>query len=191
MKVLGIVGSPRRKGNTHLLVAKILEGAAEEGADTELILLEGLDIRECDGCHSCWKGNPCIKDDDMNEIYEKITGSDVIVFGTPVYWYGPTALMKGLIDRLVFFNCPQNRAGIRNKSAILAVPFEEESLETSDLLVSFFHRCFSYLEMDLVGKVLVPGITKRGEIRKRTAALEEAYELGRRSARDQGCMECE
>jgi multimeric flavodoxin WrbA len=190
-KVLGIVGSPRRKGNTHFLVAKILEGAAKEGADTELIFLEGLDIRECDGCHSCWKGNPCIKGDDMNEIYEKIIGSDVLVFGTPVYWYGPTALMKGLIDRLVYFNCPQNRAGIRNKKTILAVPFEEESLETADLLVSFFRRCFSYLEMDLIGKVLVPGVTKRGEIRKKTVVLEEAFELGRRSIREQGCIECE
>lgn len=182
-KILGIIGSPRRKGNTHLLVEKILEGAAEEGADTELLFLEGLDIRECDGCHSCWKGNPCIKDDDMNEIYKKILVCDVLVFGTPVYWYGPTALMKGFIDRLVYFNCPLNREGIRNKSAILAVPFEEESLETADLLVAFFERCFTYLEMDMVGRVLVPGVTKRGEIKKKKAILEEAFELGRRSVR--------
>jgi len=180
-RVLGIVGSPRKKGNTHLLVTRILEGARDEGAQTEIIFLDDLKIRECDGCHSCWKGNPCIKKDDMNKVYKKIIKSDVIVFGTPVYWYGPTALMKGLIDRFVYFNCPENRIGIKGKKAILAVPFEEENPKTADLVVAFFEKTLKYLEMDLVGVVLAPGVTKRGEIRKKDAYLEAGYELGRRS----------
>jgi multimeric flavodoxin WrbA len=94
MKVLGIVGSPRKNGNTQFLVNIILEGARQAGAETEMVRLADLNIRECDGCHSCWKGRPCVKDDDMNGIYEKIAANDVIVFGTPVFWYGPTGLMK-------------------------------------------------------------------------------------------------
>lgn len=94
--ILGVVGSPRRKGNTHILVSRILEGAKKEGAATEIIFLNDLTIRECDGCHVCWKGRKCSKKDDMNNIYPKIIQSDVIIFGTPVYWYGPTALMKGI-----------------------------------------------------------------------------------------------
>src|SRR5512138_2812576 len=119
-RVLGLVGSPRKNGNTHLLVAKMLEGAQAEGAETELVLLPDLTIQECDGCLACWRDKPCPKQDDMNALYPRIVASDVLVLGTPVYWYGPTALMKAMIDRWVYFNCPQNRAKIRGKRALLA-----------------------------------------------------------------------
>ncbi len=92
----------------------------------------------------------------MNKIYPKIIQSDVIIFGMPVYWYGPTALMKCFIDRFVYFNCPENRAKIRGKSAVIAVPFEEESPKTAHLLVKFFKKSLQYLEMNLIGTVLVP-----------------------------------
>ena len=110
---LGVVGSPRKKGNTHILISKIFQGAKREGAIGDILFLNDLDIQECDGCHICWMGKPCRKKDDMNRIYPKIIESDVIIFGTPVYWYGPTALMKGFIDRFVYFNCPENRKYIK------------------------------------------------------------------------------
>jgi len=181
-RILGVVGSPRKKGNTHILVARILDGAKAEGAAAEMLFLNDLDIRACDGCHVCWQGKPCGKRDDMNEIYPKIAESDAMVFGTPVYWYGPTALMKGFIDRFVYFNCPENREKIRGKPAAIAVPFEEPHPETADLLIAFFEKSLHYLEMDLVGKILVPGVTRRGEIREKRQSLEAGYELGRRLA---------
>jgi multimeric flavodoxin WrbA len=181
-KVLGIIGSPRKQGNTHLLVSRILEGARDAGAETEILFLGDLTIRECDGCHACWKGNPCNKKDDMCGIYPKIAASDVLVFGTPVYWYGPTALMKGFIDRFVYFNSPAHRGQIRGKSAVLAVPFEEESFETVAPVKTFFEKSLSFLEMNLLGSVIVPGMGNKGQIRERPDRLEEAYELGRKSA---------
>lgn len=184
-KVLGVVGSPRRNGNTHILVSRILEGAREEGAITDILFLNDLNIQECDGCHVCWKSKQCSKNDDMNNIYPKIIESDVIIFGTPVYWYGPTALMKGFIDRLVYFNCPENRARIKGKSAVIAVPFEEENPETAALLVTFFEKCLQYLQMNLVGKIVVPEVGRKGEILGKGDRLEEGYELGRRLA---GCI---
>ena len=179
--VLGIVGSPRKNGNTFALVASILEGAEAAGAQAELVFLKDLHIKECDGCHVCWTGKECSKDDDMNALYPRIVNSDVIVFGTPVYWYGPTALMKGLIDRLVYFNCPENHAKIKGKSALLAVSFEEQDPDAASLLVQFFDRCFQYLEMNLAGKILVPGITKRGEVSKKPECLAAAFDLGKRA----------
>jgi multimeric flavodoxin WrbA len=182
-KILGIVGSPRRKGNTHLLVEKILEGGEDAGAETEILFLGDKKITECDGCHACWKGKPCIKNDDMNDLYDKIAGSDVLVFGTPVYWYGPTALMKGFIDRCVYFNCPENRVKIKNKTAILAIPFEEEDPRTADLTVALLEKSLGYLKIKLGGAVLAPGVTKRGEIKKKEHILKEGYELGKRTVR--------
>jgi multimeric flavodoxin WrbA len=178
-KVLGIVGSPRRKGNTHLLVEKILEGAQAAGAETEILMLGDLQIRECDGCTVCWKGKPCAKNDDMNAVYPKIAASDALVFGTPVYWYGPTALLKCFIDRFVYFNCPANRGMIKGKSAVLAVPFEEENPETAALVTAFFEKSLAYLEMNLLGRVIVPGMERRGQILEKPERLAEAHDLGK------------
>jgi len=113
-KILGIVGSPRRNGNTHVLVSRILDGARAEGANTETIVLQDLNISECDGCYACWKGkHVCGKADDMKDLYPKIMRADAIVLGTPVYWFGPTALMKSFIDRFTYFSCPANRKSIK------------------------------------------------------------------------------
>ena len=182
-KILGVVGSPRRNGNTHIIVSRILESAKKEGAVVEALLLGNLSIAECDGCHVCWQGKGCSKNDDMNNIYQKIIESDVIVFGTPVYWYGPTALMKGFIDRFVYFNCPANRKKIRGKRTVIAVPFEEENYETAAGVVTFFEKSLEYLEMKLVGKIIVPGVGGKGEILEKTDTLEQGYELGRRLAK--------
>ena len=178
-RILGVVGSPRKNGNTHTLVSRILEGAEQEGARVEGIFLNDLHIMECDGCHACWKTGKCSKDDDMIPVYPKIMESDVIILGTPVYWYGPTALMKGFIDRLVYFNCPENRPKIRGKSAVLVVPFEEENPEAAELLLAMFEKSLSYLEMTLAAQILVPGVTLRGEILNKKSVLDRAYEIGR------------
>jgi multimeric flavodoxin WrbA len=182
-KILGVVGSPRKMGNTHILVSKILDGAREDGAETEILFLGDLNIKECDGCHSCWKGRQCGKKDDMNAIYPKIIESDIIIFGTPVYWYGPTALMKGFIDRFVYFNCPENRSTIKGKAAVLAVPFEEDNIKTADLLIKFFEKSLGYLEMKIAGKILSPGVSARGDILKKEEILEKGYQLGKRISR--------
>jgi len=180
--VLGVVGSPRRNGNTHLLVSTILEGAREAGATVDALFLKDLTIQECDGCHVCWTHRSCAKDDDMQQAYAKIIGSDAIVLGTPVYWYGPTALMKGFIDRFVYFNCPENREKIRGKSVVIAVPFEEDRPEVAAPVVAFFEKCVAYLQMNLVGKVIVPGVTEKGEVLRKCTPLKEARELGRKLA---------
>ena len=180
VRILGVIGSPGKQGNTHLLVSRILDGAREKGAKTEILFLGDVIIRECDGCYVCWKGKQCSKKDDMNKIYPKIIQSDVIVFGTPVYWYGPTALMKCFIDRFVFFNCPKNRAKIKGKSAVVAVPFEEENPKTAHLLVKFFEKSLAYLEMNLIGTIRVPGVSKRGDILAKKNYLEKGYRLGKR-----------
>ncbi|GAK56145.1 iron-sulfur flavoprotein [Candidatus Vecturithrix granuli] len=177
-KVLGILGSPRKHGNTHLLIAKVLEGAREKGAQAELVTLDALQIHECNGCHACWREKECSKQDDMNTLYPKIAESDVLIFGTPVYWYAPTALMKAFIDRFVYFNCPANRGKIQGKSAVLVIPFEEDDPEMVAPLLTFFDKCFQYLQVQCVAKLIAPGVTKKGEVRDRPEYLAEAFQIG-------------
>lgn len=116
----------------------------------------------------------------MQALYEKIAASDVIVFGTPVYWYGPTALMKALVDRFVYFNCEANRPLVRGKRAALAVVLEETHEETWRPVVEFFEKSLAYLEMNPAGTIVAPGVGEKGAIRRESQRLEEARLLGRR-----------
>lgn len=182
-KILGILGSPRKNGNTHVLVSRVLDGAKDMGAHAEIVLLGELNIRECDGCHVCWKKNHlCSKRDDMTALYHRIAECDTLIFGTPVYWYGPTAIMKSFIDRFVYFNCPANRSKIKEKNAAVVVPFEDTTLESAELVVDFFEKSLGYLEMTIDETILVPGVTKRGEVRSRQDVMDKCYGLGQRLA---------
>ena len=174
------MGSPRKNGNTDVLVSKILEGAQGAGATTEKIFLVDLTIKECDGCHSCWKGNECNKLDDMNNLYPKIIESNILIFGTPVYWYGPTALLKLFLDRFVYFNSPENREIIKEKSAILVVPFEEDNLKTAEPLIIMFEKSFEYLNLPIIDTIIVPGVTKRGEVSKKEGIMKKCYDVGQK-----------
>ena len=161
------------------MVSGILQAARNNGAHAETIFLADLKIAECDGCHACWKGRRvCAKKDDMAALYQKIAESDAVVFGTSVYWYGPTALMKCFVDRFVYFNCPANRPMVRNKAAVLAIPFEERTPATSDAVVEFFVKSLDYLEMRLIDKVLAPGVTKRGEVKDRKRIMARCDKAG-------------
>jgi multimeric flavodoxin WrbA len=179
MKILAIVGSPRKGGNTDVLVSRIAEGSKAGGADVEVVRLGELAIRECDGCHACWRGRQCSKDDDMRRLYDSIAAADVLVLGTPVYWYGPTALMKAFIDRFVYFNCEANRVKIRGKKAAIAIVLEEDNQATWQPVVDFFSKSLGYMEMGLAGTIVVPGVGEKGAIHRKTDRLDEAERLGR------------
>lgn len=179
MNILAIVGSPRKGGNTDILVSRIAEGAKAGGAKVDIVRLGETAIRECDGCHACWRGRECSKDDDMRRLYPKIMAADAIVFSTPVYWYGPTALMKAFIDRFVYFNCEANRAMIRGKKAAVAIVLEEDNQATWQPVVDFFSKSLAYLEMTLAATIVVARVGDKGAIRARTDRLEEAERLGR------------
>ena len=184
IKVSAFLGSPRKNGNTHILLTKFLEGARSQGAKTDLVFLSELEIKGCDGCHACWKGKKCPKNDDMVEQYKSIIDSDLIVFGTPVYWFGPTAIMKAFIDRFVYFNCPRNRSKIRGKPAAIIVPFEDEDIKTAKFIVEFFKKSLAYLEMKLAGQIIAPGVGDKGAILKYPDKLTESFLLGQRLVRN-------
>ncbi len=178
IRVLAVVGSPRKGGNTDILVSRIGDGAGAAGAQVEIVRLGELQIRECDGCHACWRGRPCSKNDDMRTLYANIAASEVLVLGTPVYWYGPTALMKAFIDRFVYFNNEANRPLVRGKKAVVAVVLEERHEQTWRPVVDFFEKSLAYLEMKLAGTIIVPGVGEKGAIRQQVDRLDEAYRLG-------------
>ena len=99
MKTIGIIGSPRKNGNTELLTAHTLKAIAEEGQDTELIRLAGLEIKPCNACMLCQEGEQCPLEDDLFPIYLKMKQADGIILASPVYFGSATAIIKALIER--------------------------------------------------------------------------------------------
>jgi len=111
MRVLGIVGSPRKGGNTEILVEEALASAREAGAETEIFLVADKTINGCDGCHSCFETGACKIRDDMQPLYEKMEAADAIIFGTPVYFHNYTAQAKAIIDRTFCYLREHNLKG--------------------------------------------------------------------------------
>ena len=99
MKAIAIVGSPRKNGNTEILTRHTLKAIEEEGLETELIRLAGLDIKPCNACMVCEKEERCPIDDDLFPIYIKMKEADAIIFASPVYFGSATAQIKALMDR--------------------------------------------------------------------------------------------
>lgn len=101
MFALGLMGSPRKKGNTAFLLSTVMTALAEKGARTQTIYVAGKNIKPCIGCTHCEKHGFCVqKDDDMaGELFGLLRQADVIVAATPIYFYNATAQLKLLIDR--------------------------------------------------------------------------------------------
>ena len=114
MKVLGIVCSPRKNGNTEILVKEALDSAHKLGAETEMIKVSDVNIMPCDGCETCEITGECKIEDDMQGIYTKVLKADGIIIGSPVYWLGVTAQAKIIIDRTFVFRKGRR---LRNKVA--------------------------------------------------------------------------
>ncbi|MFH2110521.1 MAG: flavodoxin family protein [Candidatus Bathyarchaeota archaeon] len=176
--VLGLVGSPRRGGNTDTLVDEVLRGASEAGAPTEKVRFSDLDIRPCDACDACRGGSPCPKKDDFNGVLEKMRLSSVWVLGTPVYWWGPTAQTKAFIDRWYGVD----KALFRGKKVVLVVPSGGGS-SYSDTTVEMLESIASYLGMRRLATIRAPGTSSPGSARSDEALMRRARALGDESVK--------
>lgn len=174
MKILALIGSPRKQGNTDILVDEILRGAEMKGHSVEKRYLYDYDILPCLDCRGCKRGDYiCVLKDDMREIYETLQNADIIIFGTPVYWYGPTGKMKLLIDRLRPFIA---NGRLKGKKGLVVAPSEEGS-SCGGPLMKMFYMSFDYLGMKSAGSIMVRAY-ERGEIAENIDELQRAYDLG-------------
>ncbi len=176
MKVLAVLASPRKGGNTEILVDEILKGAELKGHIAEKVRLYDYDILPCLDCRGCKRessGYTCALSDGMEEIYTRLEEADLIILGTPIYWYGPTAKMKLFIDRLRPYIASRKLEG---KKGLVVAPSEEGATCCGPLL-QMFAMSFDYLGMVNAGSLLAQAYEK-GEIKKKPEELESAREMG-------------
>ncbi len=179
MKVIAFNGSPRKGGNTELLLQKVLEPIAEAGVETELIQVGGTDIRGCKACSRCIekKDKRCINTSDpLNEWLQKIIEADAIILGSPTYFAGMTPEMKALIDRVGFVSFAND--GLLTRKIGAAVVAVRRGGATS-VLDSINH-------MFLMSRMIVPGSTywnmgyglERGDAANDAEGLRNMRDLG-------------
>lgn len=173
-RIVVLVGSMRRGGNTDLLAQAFVEGASKNNI-VEIVSVADYKVNPCIGCNACFtrEGNRCFQKDDMAEIYEKLRIADMVVIASPVYFYGISAELKAIVDRL---HTPMRNTFQIKKLALLltgaaTLPELFDAIKLQyQLVLNFFH-------LEDAGMVLVRGVKDIGDI-KETKALKEAYDLG-------------
>jgi multimeric flavodoxin WrbA len=176
IKVLGIVGSPRKNSNTDIMVTEALKAAAKNGAETQKLYLTDFDLKPCDGCKTCFETGECHVSDDLMKLYNQVKTADGLVLGSPVYFHHVTAQMKLFIDRAGYLNLARGRTNFKNKVAgVIAVAGGTGHHSTIEELLSFITTC--RMTVPYMGWVAGTA-SKKGEINQKTNSMERAGELG-------------
>ena len=176
MKIVILEGSPNKNGSSNLLAECFRQGAEEAGHSVEIVDTAWADIHPCTGCIHCGYEGPCVQKDDVETIRETILAADMLVFVTPLYYYGMSAQLKILIDRFCAFNSSIQRK--RMKSALLTAAWNSDGW-TFDALEAHYKTLVHYLNLKDMGMVLgkgcgTPSMTQHSKY------PEQAYELGKK-----------
>ncbi len=174
MNIVILEGSPNLKGSSNLLADCFRHGAQEAGHEIEIIDAAHADIRPCTGCVNCGYEGPCVLKDGMVKIRRKILDADMMVFVTPLYYYGMSAQLKTLIDRFCAFNSSIQRKHM--KSALLTVAWNSDNW-TFDALKAHYKTLVRYLNLTDMGMVLGAGCGTL-DMTQHSEFPQQAYNLG-------------
>jgi len=185
MKVLGIYGSPRKNGNSDLLLDQVLEGAKSAGAKIKKIYVRDLKISGCRECGGCDKTGECVIQDEMKNIYPSLWDSKIIFLSSPIFFYGLPAQAKMLVDRSQamwskrVLEKPPDQRKIYNhgRGYLIAVGATKGKnlFEGIQLTAKYF---FDALDKSYGGGLFFRAVEGKGNIADHTTALQEAYDLG-------------
>ena len=183
MNVLIFSGSPRKKGNTEILIENVVNGITDTGSTCEVVRLAEQKIHPCIGCGGCEKEGKCVIDDDMQNLYKKIAAADRIIIASPIYFYGVTAQTKAFIDRCqalwsrkyllkMRLNAPVPKIGY---FLSVAATKGERVFEGAIFTVQYGLDAMDY---SYGGELVVRGVDKRGVIAEIQEELDRAKEFG-------------
>jgi len=167
MKAIGIVGSPRKDGNSAFLMNNILSGL-EGKFEIESIFLKDLDIKPCEACHSCIIEGECIINDDMQELFLKIKEAKFIIFSSPVHMGGITSLLRKFMERMWHLRKGQ----LKNKLGSYVIVGRRDIGVAVNEIEEFLTR----LKIIKIPGIIGYGFNK-GDIKKDEEALKNAQRL--------------
>ena len=170
MKTIALIGSPRKDGNCDILVNKLVE---KLDGEKEVLFLNELDLRFCDACQSCQKGD-CVKDDDARDIIAKIEDADLFIFSSPIYFGQMSAQAKTIIDR--FYMISQNQERSLAGTKVIQVFTQANPSDAFDPYIKSMETMpFAFLGMEVIKTISAKGAAGKGEGIEE--ALKEIEEL--------------
>jgi NAD(P)H-dependent FMN reductase len=186
MKFLAIWGSPRRGGNTEIILDAFIDGAAQAGAEVEKLALRELKISPCQEIYHCFKDGTCPIKDDMVPLYDKLIKADVVVLATPIFFYSVSAQAKAFIDRTQAlwarrYITKQDFPGPERQGVLLATAATHGKLlfVGARLVTKYF---FDAINVSYAAEICVRGVDAKGDILNQPDVLSAATDLGRRLA---------
>jgi multimeric flavodoxin WrbA len=188
MKVLGIMGSPRKGSNTDILLDKALQGAREAGAEVEKVLVSKLKVAPCMEIYACLKDGDCAIKDDMQSLYKKLLEADHVIFASPIFFYGITSQAKAVIDRCQALWVGRHVLGMRKddkrvrRGAFVSVGATQGAklFDGAILTVKYF---FDAIGVTYSVDLLVRGVDNREQIQEHPELLDNAFRLGQELVR--------
>ena len=188
MKVLGIMGSPRKQSNTEILLDRALEGAREAGGEVEKVVVSKLKISPCLEIYACRKDGDCAIKDDMQLLYRKLLEADHIIFASPMFFYGVTSQAKAVIDRCQALWVRKHALGMgkedkRERRGLFISVGATRGTKLFDGAVLTVKYFFDAIGVEYSADLLVRGIDNKGQINEHPTALEDAFRLGQKLVR--------
>lgn len=189
MKVLGILGSPRREGNTEILLDEALRGASDNGGLCEKVILRDLKITPCLEIYKCAEDGVCAIQDEMQGLFPKIIQAERLILASPIFFYSVPALAKAMIDRCqslwakkYILKLPVSPIAERKGVFIsVAATRGKKLFDGVRLTVKYF---FDAIDVAYSDELFVRGADEKGEVRDQPEALKAAYDLGQRLVTD-------
>lgn len=175
MKILIITGSPRKNGNSNTLVDNFIKGAEEAGHNIVRFDSAFKKVHPCVACNKCGINGQCVFKDDFEFVKENIVDADIVVFATPMYYFGISAQLKAVIDRFYAIN---GQIHVPKKS-VLIMTYADTSSREAQPIVSHYEALLRYLGWTEAGKIIAPGVWTEGDVNQ-TQYPKQAYELGKK-----------
>jgi multimeric flavodoxin WrbA len=183
IKVLGILGSPRRGGNTEILLDSALSGAIESGAEVEKVLIAEMNISPCRELYTCLKAGQCGIRDDMQSLYIKLLAADHIIFASPIFFYGITAQAKAMVDRCQALWVRRHILGIGKedirvrRGAFISVGATggKKLFVGAELTVKNF---YDTIGINYAKALLIKRIDLKAQVKEHPSAIHDAFLLG-------------
>ncbi len=185
MRLFAVMGSPRKGGNTDLLLDEFIRGFRAGGGKAEKVRIGDLAIAPCRALRDCEKTGECAIDDDMQSLGARIRDADRIAVAAPIFFYGLPAQLKAAIDRGQAFWARQHLLKIapeREKEAFVLLVGATEGANLFQGSLLTWKYFFEPLGLRIAGKLLYRKIDRPGDIAQHPSALSEAFREGKKFA---------
>lgn len=178
MKVIGLIGSPRKGSNVEILIREALKGAKTCGAETICFNLDEMDLNPCKACMKCRSTGECGTEDDMQVIYDEIKKADAFILGSPVYMWQMSAQAKIFTDRIYAFMGTgfEEKYGKKDMALIFSQGNPDENMFSE--YFSYTKNMFGFLGYTMVDMMIAAGNLVQGAVKEKEAHLKQARTIG-------------